>query len=252
MALDLRGMCPLLEVFDMPTSLGFYCDVLGFEKALVDDEKKELTVSAARCSAPDYMHRMPIRMEGSLIEYVIRQGHPIIIPSIHNEKQYRYPELARKSGLTSLLAAPLTSQGKVIGSINIYTRDERAFSDDEVGFVKVVAGQAAIAIQAGPGAFGNAATRLEAQVVAGGVFVYGSYPDIDALYARQATEADHAQRTATLHEIQRLIHERVRFGPIYEYIWPSGIGPRVAEPALMLIDPYPWSAPLEDVKLKAR
>lgn len=114
---------------------------------LVDDEKKELTVSAARCSAPDYMHRMPIRMEGSLIEYVIRQGHPIIIPNIHNEKQYRYPELARKSGLMSLLAAPLTSQGKVIGSINIYTRDERAFSDDEVGFVKVVAGQAAIAIQ---------------------------------------------------------------------------------------------------------
>jgi signal transduction protein with GAF and PtsI domain len=99
---------------------------------LVDDEKKELTVSAARCSAPDYMHRMPIRMEGSLIEYVVRQGHPIIIPSIHNEKQYRYPELARKSGLTSLLAAPLISQGKVIGSINIYTRDERAFSDEEV------------------------------------------------------------------------------------------------------------------------
>ena len=63
---------------------------------LVDEEKKELTVSAARCSAPDYMHRMPIRMEGSLIEYVIRQGHPIIIPSIHNEKAYRYPELARK------------------------------------------------------------------------------------------------------------------------------------------------------------
>ena len=114
---------------------------------LVDDEKKELTVSAARCSAPDYMHRMPIRMEGSLIEFVVRQSHPIIIPNIHNEKQYRYPELARKSGLMSLLAAPLTSQGKVIGSINIYTRDQRTFSEDEVGFVKVVAGQAAIAIQ---------------------------------------------------------------------------------------------------------
>ncbi len=114
---------------------------------LVDDEKKELTVSAARCSAPDYMHRMPIRMEGSLIEYVIRQGHPIIIPNIHTEKQYRYPELARKSGLMSLLAAPLTSQGKVIGSINVYTRTERNFTEEEVGFVKVVAGQAAIAIQ---------------------------------------------------------------------------------------------------------
>ena len=38
----------------------------------------------------------------------------------------------------------------------------------------------------------------------------------------------------------------------FEYIWPSGIGPRVEEPALMLIDPYPWSAPLEEVRLKKR
>jgi hypothetical protein len=28
------------------------------------------------------------------------------------------------------------------------------------------------------------------------------------------------------------------------------VGPRVEEPALMLINPYPWSAPLEEVKLK--
>ena len=35
-----------------------------------------------------------------------------------------------------------------------------------------------------------------------------------------------------------------------DYIWPSGVSARVAEPALMLIDPYPWSAPLEDVRLK--
>ena len=114
---------------------------------LVDEEKKELTVSAARCSSPDYMHRMPIRMEGSLIERVIREAQPVIIPNIHDEKQYRYPELTRKSGLTSVLAAPLLSQGKVIGSINIYTRDARTFIDEEVGFLKIVAGQAAIAIQ---------------------------------------------------------------------------------------------------------
>ena len=31
MALDLRGLCPLLQVFDMPTSVRFYCEVLGFE-----------------------------------------------------------------------------------------------------------------------------------------------------------------------------------------------------------------------------
>ena len=35
----------------------------------------------------------------------------------------------------------------MIGTINIYTRDERVFSEDEIGFIKAVAGQAAIAIE---------------------------------------------------------------------------------------------------------
>jgi len=30
MSLDLRGLCPLLQVFDMPRSLAFYRDLLGF------------------------------------------------------------------------------------------------------------------------------------------------------------------------------------------------------------------------------
>jgi glyoxylase I family protein len=31
MALRIEGICPLLQVFDMPASLAFYRDVLGFE-----------------------------------------------------------------------------------------------------------------------------------------------------------------------------------------------------------------------------
>ena len=114
---------------------------------LVDEEKKDMTVSAARCSAPDYMHRMPISVEGSPVDHVIRQNRPIIVPDIHMDKQYRYPELARKAGLVSLIAAPLALPGRVLGSINVYTRDRHTFSVEEIDFIKVVAGQAAIAIQ---------------------------------------------------------------------------------------------------------
>jgi peptide/nickel transport system substrate-binding protein len=98
--------------------------------------------------------------------------------------------------------------------------------------------------------YGNAASRMSQTVPSEGAFAYGGYPDIDALYKQQSRETDPRKREAMLHQIQRLLHERVRFAPIMEFIWPSGVGPRVAEPALMLIDPYPWSAPLEDVRLK--
>jgi len=100
--------------------------------------------------------------------------------------------------------------------------------------------------------FGNAATRLADAVQSDGAYARGADPDVDALFKQQARETDRRKREAMLHQIQQLVYDRVRFGPLYEFIWPSGIGPRVAEPALMLIDPYPWSAPLEDVRLKAK
>ncbi len=98
--------------------------------------------------------------------------------------------------------------------------------------------------------YGNAASRLSEIVPSDGVFAYGGYPDVDALYKQQSRETDRKKREALLHRIQKLMYERVRYAPIYEYIWPSGVGPRVADPALMLIDPYPWAAPLEEVRLK--
>jgi peptide/nickel transport system substrate-binding protein len=39
-----------------------------------------------------------------------------------------------------------------------------------------------------------------------------------------------------LHQIQKTLAERVRFGMIYDYVWPSGVGPKVAEPASPLPD----------------
>jgi peptide/nickel transport system substrate-binding protein len=98
--------------------------------------------------------------------------------------------------------------------------------------------------------YGNAASRLSQVIPSDGAWAYGGYPDIDELFKQQAVESDRKKREALLHQIQRLVYERVRYAPIYQYTWPSGIGPRVEEAALMLINPYPWSAPLEEVRLK--
>ena len=41
MAFELRGLCPLLQVFDMPASLVFYRDILGFELVQAAPEAHE-------------------------------------------------------------------------------------------------------------------------------------------------------------------------------------------------------------------
>src|SRR2546423_333683 len=86
----------------------------------------------------------------------------------------------------------------------------------------------------------------------GGYWVVSPSGNCCELFKHQDLETDRVKRQALLHQIQQLMHERVMFAPIWLYIWPSGIGPRVEEPALMLINPFPWAAPLEEVRLKQR
>ena len=107
-------------------------------------------------------------------------------------------------------------------------------------------------IQGASGAFGNAATRLEAFVVTGGTYVYGSYPEIDGLFQEQAAETDRKRREAVLRKIQQAVHNKVIYAPIWELAFLNGVGPRVGESGLGLISGHAYSAPYEDITLKAK
>jgi peptide/nickel transport system substrate-binding protein len=102
------------------------------------------------------------------------------------------------------------------------------------------------------GIHGNAATRIEAFAAGSGAYAYGSYPDIDGLFREQAGELDPKKREAILHRIQQLMHEKVMYLPVWQLSVLNGYGPRIAESGLGLIADYPWAAPYEDVKLKAK
>jgi peptide/nickel transport system substrate-binding protein len=107
-------------------------------------------------------------------------------------------------------------------------------------------------IQGSSGAFGNAATRIEAFVSANGVYTYGTYPDVDGLVREQAGETDRHRREAILQKIQQLVYDKAMFAPIWELAFLNGQGPRVAESGLGLITLHAYSAPYEDLKLKGK
>jgi ABC-type transport system substrate-binding protein len=105
-------------------------------------------------------------------------------------------------------------------------------------------------IMAASAGLGNAAARLEAFVVSTGTYAYGGHPDIDELFTQQASELDRKKREALLHQIQRLMHERVMYAPIYDPATLHGIGPRVEEPAVGLNPLLYFAAPYEEMRLK--
>ena len=102
----------------------------------------------------------------------------------------------------------------------------------------------------GLGPAGNAATRLQILAVKGGPYAAGVMPEVQDLFDRQARELDRRKREDMLHQIQKVLHDRTVFAPIWENGFIRGVGPRVEEPALALIPFYPYSAPYEDLRLK--
>ena len=102
----------------------------------------------------------------------------------------------------------------------------------------------------GSGAFGNAATRIEAFMYSQGAQSFLRDADIDAWYTQQITVRDPQQRQALLHKIQQKAYDEARFIPIWENAFLCASGPRVAVSGLHG-DSFAYSAPYEDVQLKS-
>ena len=67
MGIAVRGVCPLLEVFDMPTSIRFYRDVLGFEVV-------EAAPPGDDC-VPTWTRPTHVRERGALVEKPTVRGY---------------------------------------------------------------------------------------------------------------------------------------------------------------------------------
>ena len=81
------------------------------------------------------------------------------------------------------------------------------------------------------GAAGNAAARLEPFFTKSGVYAYGTRPEIDDLFQRQANEIDRGKREALLHQIQKIVIDQALVAPVFQQAFLWGVGARVEQPA---------------------
>ncbi len=196
------------------------------------------------------------RLTGSIIpsgmDFALRiESYP------HNPAQAKrllaeagYPNGFDAGDLTPL--PPFTTMGEAVANdlarVGIRTRlrsMERATFMEAWRSKKL--GGVIVTVSAAPG---STAVRLESFVIGSAPYASGSYPDIDDLFVQQARERDRTKREALLHRIQRLMHERVMYGPIFEPATLHGVGPRVEEPAIGLNSQLYFAAPYEDMRLK--
>lgn len=110
-------------------------------------EKGELILRASYGHSHEYWRKKrKLKLEDSLSGLAVRRKQPVIVKNVQKDKGYKYPYLARKEGLLSLLSVPLLDEGEPIGILNVYTKKVHSFRKEEVELLSHFASQATIAI----------------------------------------------------------------------------------------------------------
>jgi GAF domain-containing protein len=114
---------------------------------LLDETSGELRIAATQSLSEQYRRKPNLKVGQSIIGRAVKERRPIIVLDVSTERDYMYPDMAKKEGLCSLLSVPMMVRDKALGVINSYTSVPHVFTSEEVKLLQAIANQAAIAIE---------------------------------------------------------------------------------------------------------
>jgi len=140
-----RYLNEILQLIVMMTAEVMHSKICSI--LLLDAKGQELTIAATQSRSEAYVKKPNIKVGESVSGKVIQQRKPWIVPDVTQEKQYRFPDVARKEKVVSLLSVPMLVKNQAIGVINVYTQEPYVFGESEIKLLQSVANQAAVAIE---------------------------------------------------------------------------------------------------------
>jgi GAF domain-containing protein len=121
--------------------------VKGSVLRLLDLRTGRLQLSAAYGLSGSYFAKGPVEVEHSPLDSEALRGRPVIIPDVSKDNRFQYKEAARREGIVSVLCVPLEVHGRAIGVLRVYTSEQCTFHENDIQFLSVLAGLAALAIE---------------------------------------------------------------------------------------------------------
>lgn len=146
-ALGIGRFASLAEMLDH--ALGQVLDVVGTEAGgvyLLDEERGELTLAVHRglseLAFRDFDH---LGLGEGLSGRVVVTGEPIVIRNLKDDPRLTRMA-ARTEGFQAFASVPLRSNFKTCGTLNVHTREDRAFSEEDVQLLTSMAAQIGLAV----------------------------------------------------------------------------------------------------------
>src|SRR5687767_2508734 len=94
---------------------------------LLDEERQELVIKATQSKSRDYVDKPNLQVGESVAGRALLEGRVLTILDVKKWPQYRFPDIAEKEGLCSMVCVPLISRERSIGVLNCYTSRPKVF-----------------------------------------------------------------------------------------------------------------------------
>ena len=144
----LTGKFKLQEVLDLIVrSVVEALGVKGCSLRLLDESTNELVIAAVHNLSQRYLQKGPVLLSESQLDQLAIQGEAVYMPDMTSDPRVLYPREAKEEGLRSGLCVGLMLNERAIGTIHVYTSTPHEFTESERRLFRLLAGQAAIAIE---------------------------------------------------------------------------------------------------------
>ena len=117
----------------------------GCSILLLDERENELFHVSSYGISEEYLKKGPIMVDNKYSAFV--RGEPVYIENMQSDTRVHYQEAAQKEGIVSMLSIPIKYRNISIGLIRIYLGEQRAFNEDDVETLGILAEHLGLVIE---------------------------------------------------------------------------------------------------------
>jgi formate hydrogenlyase transcriptional activator len=100
------------------------------------------------CEPAEWQNPSEVPMEGSIAGWVWEHQEPVVIRDLEQEDRFPYAKILLERPVKSICSVPLTTAHQRLGVVNFWTDKTGAYDQLDLEFVKLVAAQIAVAVEA--------------------------------------------------------------------------------------------------------
>ena len=127
--------------------------VIPFDRAAlilgdpVDGDFRVLRIAGSDPLPPDIPRKTVWPRQGSRTAWIVEAGCPLLTPDLREDERFTEHHALVAEGLVSALSVPLSAKGKVIGTLNVASREVGRYAEADSELLGAIADQVVLAIQ---------------------------------------------------------------------------------------------------------